>query len=351
MNVDTGLLYPVVAIELLATTILVVLLVGTTALRARERRFRKAARDQWLAALTRTPDGAAPAANEMVLRGIGRREQVRALTGLIGQLSGETARQLLASAGESKIAEVALVWCRSRLWWRRLRGVRTLTMVGADQHDLLALLDDPHPEVRAETTAWVAAHPTPAGVDRLVMMLDDSDTWCRFAAEDSLLRVGGQAVDPLVTYLETPASQRPETALRVATVISSPRFLPAARARSRDARAEVRVAAAGLVTAIDGDQAAAILVDLLSDTEATVRTAAADGLGTLAHWPAAPLLAAALGDPAWDVRRAAAGALRALGAPGRFYLRRALQSPDKFVVDIAQHTLDLPDMAFEMRPR
>ncbi|MGH3370647.1 MAG: hypothetical protein ACRDPR_11660, partial [Nocardioidaceae bacterium] len=111
----------------MATTILVVLMVGITAHRARARRLQKAARDRWLAALTPTSDGPGRVADQAALRGIGRREQVRAVSGIIAQTSGETAQHLLASAGESEVAGVAQAWCRSRLWWRRLRGVRTLT--------------------------------------------------------------------------------------------------------------------------------------------------------------------------------------------------------------------------------
>ena len=64
------------------------------------------------------------------------------------------------------------------------------------------------------------------------------------------------------------------------------------------------------------------------------------GLGALGHWPSSPLLADSLGDPAWEVRRAAGLALDRLGGPGQLYLRRALDSTDRFARDMARQVLD-----------
>jgi HEAT repeat protein len=351
MRTDTSVLSLFAVVELLATTFLVLLLVGVSAVRARGQARRTAQRDEWLAALTPTLEEAGPPGEEVRLRGMRRHQRVTTVSGIVAQLSGEAAHRVVAASDEPEVVRAAQEWCRSRLWWRRLRGVRTLIMMGGEQPDLLALLDDPHPQVRAEATNYVAANHDPGGIDRLITMLDDDAAWCQFAAEDSLLRIGARAVDPLISYLERPSAQEPLRALRVATGIASSAFLPTALDRCRDPRADVRVAAAELVSAIGGESAAAALLELLSDAEPTVRAAAANRLGVLAHWPAAPLLTGRLADPDWNVRRAAAGALWALGTPGRFYLRRALHSPDRFVSDMAQHTLDLPDIAHEARPQ
>jgi hypothetical protein len=50
-------------------------------------------------------------------------------------------------------------------------------------------------------------------------------------------------------------------------------------------------------------------------------------------------------DSAWRVRKEAGLSLRALGAPGTLFLRRALRSDDRFAADMAQQVLDLPATA------
>jgi hypothetical protein len=63
------------------------------------------------------------------------------------------------------------------------------------------------------------------------------------------------------------------------------------------------------------------------------------------HWQAGSLLAKGLCDSTWRVRRQSALALRALGAPGTLFLRRALKGDDRFAADMAQQILDLPAAA------
>jgi len=73
--------------------------------------------------------------------------------------------------------------------------------------------------------------------------------------------------------------------------------------------------------------------------------AAARGLGRMQHWQAASQLAEGLRDSAWHVRRDAGLALRSIGAPGALFLRRSLNSDDRFAADMAQLVLDLPEAA------
>jgi hypothetical protein len=63
------------------------------------------------------------------------------------------------------------------------------------------------------------------------------------------------------------------------------------------------------------------------------------------HWQAAAQVAVGLQDSTWRVRRDAALALRALGAPGALFLRRALKGNDPFAADMSQQVLDLPAAA------
>jgi hypothetical protein len=63
------------------------------------------------------------------------------------------------------------------------------------------------------------------------------------------------------------------------------------------------------------------------------------------HWQAASSLANGLRDRTWRVRRESGLALRAIGAPGVLFLRRALKGDDRFAADMAQQVLDLPEAA------
>jgi HEAT repeat protein len=63
------------------------------------------------------------------------------------------------------------------------------------------------------------------------------------------------------------------------------------------------------------------------------------------HWQAASQLAEAMRDRTWRVRRDAALALRAIGAPGALFLRKALKGDDAFASDMAQLVMDLPEAA------
>jgi HEAT repeat protein len=107
----------------------------------------------------------------------------------------------------------------------------------------------------------------------------------------------------------------------------------------------VRTAAANLLGAIGGAESAARLIELVKDPDSLVRAAAAHGLGRMQHWPAAAQLAECLQDSTWRVRRDAGLALRALGAPGALFLRRALKGNDPFAADMSQQVLDLPAAA------
>jgi HEAT repeat protein len=107
----------------------------------------------------------------------------------------------------------------------------------------------------------------------------------------------------------------------------------------------IRVAAARLLGAIADAPAAARLIEMLRDSESRVRAAAAQSLGRMQHWQAASLLAERLRDKTWRVRREAGLALRAIGAPGALFLRKAIKGDDRFAADMAQQVLDLPEAA------
>jgi hypothetical protein len=265
---------------------------------------------------------------------------------LDGGLAGlERLRQIAEAAG---VCARARGWCRSRRWWRRVRGLRLLAQLGADRATLPRLLDDPHPAVRAAAADVVALPVPPQVVARLLTMLDDPDALCRFSAKAALLRAGRGGATGVCDYLDADRIPQPVAALAVAVTLADPSFVRPALRHSTAEDPAVRRGAAALLARTGGDLVTARLTRLLGDPDAGVRAAAAEALGEVGHWPAAAALADALRDPVWDVRCAAAVTLRRLGPPGRLYLRRSTGSADPFAADIARQVLALPEGAMSV---
>ena len=268
--------------------------------------------------------------------------QVRLLYDLARNLSGVGRRQVAALADELGLTSHAELQCRSRFWWRRLQGARLLTFIGAGDDIMPWLLRDPHPVVRAQAADWAADHPTPLVITRLLRLLADEETFSRFAVQDALLRMGGVAVEPLIDYIYSHSDRSLEVALTVAIGLADSRFLAPALLLCRDESPQVRALAASLVGSLGGTEGVETLTSLLQDPAAEVRAAVARALGKLAHWQAAPTLVTLLRDRFWIVRREAGLALRAFGAPGTLFLKRALADHDYFAADMARQVLDLP---------
>ena len=279
------------------------------------------------------------------LRRIPRDAQVAAFLEASRNLTGTGKERLRFVAREVALLDRARKLCESGRWTRRLRGARLLARMDVADPLVEKLLADPNPAVRAQAAEWAAAQPSPSVISIMLTMLADPATQARFAVQDALLRMGVTIADPLASFLETHSGLPAEAGLRVAEALAETRFLPAALRHSASEDVGVRCAAANLLGAISGADSAARLTELLKDSDSLVRAAAAHGLGRMQHWPAASQLAGCLRDPAWRVRRDAGLALRALGAPGALFLRRALKGDDPFAADMSQQVLDLPAAA------
>jgi hypothetical protein len=286
-------------------------------------------------------------ADVALLKGLPSRLQVRLFAELAPSLGGSQRRHLSSLAGEVGLVAGAERLCRSRRWWRRLRGVRLLTALGGGEKVVPALFADPHPAVRAEAAEWAGQHPTPEVIGRLVELLGAPGRVGSWVVRDSLLRIGSSVVGPLAGWLETHPGAPSLPALEVAAGLADPRFAAAARLLCRSPLPAVRARAATLAGAIGGEELVETLMELLDDPDAAVRASAAAAMGRLGHWPASPRLARMLRDPAWVVRSQSALAMRRLGSPGMLLLRRALDDADRFAADIARQVLDMPETTAE----
>jgi len=301
-----------------------------------------AARESLARLLTR---GAVSVEEIDALRRIPRGVQVAAFLEVSRNLTGTGKDRLRFVAREVSLLDRARKLCESRRWARRLRGARLLAGMDVSDPIVEKLFSDPHPAVRAQAAEWAAAHPSPTVIKSMLAMLADPATQARFAVQDALLRMGDIVAEPLAAFLETHSGSPAESGLRVAGALAESRFLPAALRLSLANESGVRMAAANLLGAIGSAPSAERLTELLKDPESRVRAAAANGLGRMQHWPAASQLAESLRDSTWRVRRDAALALRAIGAPGTLFLRRAIKGDDPFAADMAQQILDLPATA------
>lgn len=276
---------------------------------------------------------------ERALRVLPRRSQIRLLVEIGRILVGGDLEQVRSIARDVGIVDHARREARSHRWDRRLRGARLLTLFDAGGETIASLLDDPNDTVRAQAIESVAGHPTPEVIDRLIALLADRANFCRFAVQDTLLRIGPAAIEPLARHLERTVGPGATVALRVALAMPDHRFLEGAVELTRDPSAECREEAARVLASIGGTAPLLVLEALLDDPAGRVRAAAALGLGELQHWPAAAKLAALLRDREFEVRRAAALALDQLGASGELVLRRALAERDPFAADMARLVL------------
>ncbi|MGD9903185.1 MAG: HEAT repeat domain-containing protein [Vicinamibacterales bacterium] len=269
------------------------------------------------------------------------RLQIYLLAELAPHLSGAERQALRRLAMRAGLLPKAERLCRSWFWSRRLFGAKICTLVGHPAPVVRGLLADRHPSVRAQAIEWAIHDLDDALVDRLLGLLSDPDGRCRFAAQDSLVRVGHGAIEPLIRHLDTAGHDGILGGLEVALTMADARLLAPAMALAAAPAPAVRARAIALLGALGSEAGVAVVVTALDDADPAVRLAALRSLAGLGHWPAAPMVAARLTDQAWDVRRQAALTLRAFGPPGLIFLRRLRTADDPAAAAVARYALDL----------
>lgn len=294
--------------------------------------------------------GAHDAAAVAALRAVPRRVQVDVLDDLMARLSGDDFEHLASLAARLGILERAVRSSRSRLWWNRRRAARLLAQLGDEPDVLRRLLADPVPVVRAEAAEW-AGRAGPELVTAAVALLDDPNGWCRFAAQEALVRSGAAAVAPLVAYLGAHRGVELLPALEVAAAVPDLRFGAAVAGACHDPDPVVRARGAEVLGSIGGETSTAVLILMLDDESAAARAAAASGLGRLRHWPAASSLVGSLRDPVFEVRRQAGLALLEMGPPGVLLLRRMRSDDDRYAAEMARQVLEVRAVLAGREPR
>lgn len=277
-----------------------------------------------------------------LLDGLSLNARLEVLSGLRESVEGRQRDSLRDLARRAGVIEHADRACRSRRWKRRLRGARIHTLLGGGNEAMSRLFDDRRAEVRAEAAVWAAEHQRQGNVERLLTLLGDDATLCRFTVKDSLLRLGSPAVEPLGEFLAGADGQQALDALEVAAALHDPRLLAPASRFLHHADPVIRCHAIAVIGDLGGERGVAALTAALEDESDDVRACAARGLGQGRHWSAAARLAECLRDSSWQVRGEAGAALRRLGPAGELLLRRSLNDGDRFARHMARLMLDRP---------
>jgi hypothetical protein len=237
---------------------------------------------------------------------------------------------------------------RSRLWWRRLVGARTLALVGeeSDLPVVRRLVDDRHPAVRLAAISIIKRIPDAGAIAAVLDQAVKSRRVVRHYAFDTLAVVGEPVLPVLRQHLRDAKSPfELGDLIRLAGALRPPDLIEIIQRYVGHEDAAVRSACARALGA-SGDTAALPLLEaLLGDGSWRVRTRAASALGKTGSRSAAEWLSRALADGDWWVRLRAAIALRQIGASGVEYLEVAAAGDDSYAAEMARYTLGLTEAA------
>lgn len=353
MTVDALVRHVVVA-EAIGAVVMVTLLLlsGSRRRRRSERRAAARAAVARLVATRLNREPRAPA-DEAAIRSSSRGDVIRAITEYAPSVGGGDRAVLAEIADVVGLRKSARRRLASWMWWRRLEAARLLTLLGADEAEILRMIGDNESMVRAQGAAAAAAWPFVGAPRTLVGMMRDASDLVRFEAMQAIVRLGSAGTEEVFAELRSDAwttGTGLRSLLELAAAIATPDAVDIGRRFSTSADASIRCAAAKVLAAVGGEAACARLTELLADENTDVRRTAARALGVMGEWRASAALGDRLDDDSHEVRIAAASALQRLGPPGMLMLRRALNRTSERAAAVARQTLDAMERLAVDRP-
>ncbi|MFN8178773.1 MAG: HEAT repeat domain-containing protein [bacterium] len=237
---------------------------------------------------------------------------------------------------------------KARRWTKRAAAAEILGWTGSPRavRALLQTALDVGGEaapVRAAALRSLERIRHPEAVPPLVATLSSSETWFAPRAAAVLVRMGGDAVEPLLAELtdRTKPAHARRWAAWILGQIEDRRALRALHDALTGADPELRARAAKALGRIrDPDSVQPLLERLITDPSPFVRTAVAHSLGRLPTRETIEFLARSLSDPEWWVRLRAVESLGNLGRPASDTLRAALRDHDPGVAREAARALE-----------
>jgi HEAT repeat protein len=248
---------------------------------------------------------------------------------LIEDRDPERIARTRALAQELSVLRLADRYLRSWMWWRRALALRALGLVQARDHtpELVAALDDSHPDVRAAALDALTDQHDLAALQAVVVRLHD--TSLHRGRRGAALKALGSDCEPfLLEWSEVDPENRLDY-IHALAICGTARSRPTLCRWTRDARVEVRATAFEALAYVGLDEEAArVAIDGLESDDPPVRAMAAYALrGWQGPGDAAARLAPHL-DDTWTVAVRAARTLQSMGPAGAVELQARASGQD-----------------------
>lgn len=220
-------------------------------------------------------------------------------------------------------------YLRSWMWWRRALALRALGLVQAGNRtpQLIAALDDPHPDVRAAALDALTDQHNPAALQAVVVRLHD--TSLHRGRRGAVLKVFGSECEPFLLEWSEVDPENRLNYIHALAICGTARSRPVLRRWTHDARVEIRATAFEALAYVGlDDETARAAIEALESADAPVRAMAAYALrGWQGPGDAASRLAPHL-DDTWAVAVQAARTLQSMGPAGVVQLQACASRPD-----------------------
>jgi HEAT repeat protein len=230
---------------------------------------------------------------------------------------------------EMSVIHLANRYLRSRLWWRRALALRALGLVQARDHtaQLIAALDDSHPDVRAAALDGLTDLHDLAALEAIVVRLHD--TSLHRGRRGAALKAFGSECEPFLLELSAVDPANRLNYIHALAICGTARSRPVLCGWTRDDRVEVRAAAFEALAYVGlDDEAARVAIEGLDSEDPPVRAMAAYALrGWEGPGDAAARLARHL-DDTWVVAVRAARTLLSMGHAGVVELQACASRPN-----------------------
>ncbi|MBI1949861.1 MAG: HEAT repeat domain-containing protein [Acidobacteria bacterium] len=234
-------------------------------------------------------------------------------------VKGDTRDRITAALEGHGSVQGAIRSLRSRRRFKRADSAEDLGLMRSREavEPLVALMNDPEPEVRIRAARALGIIRGTTSIRPLVRALADPSRWSAIRVAEILINVGAEAVDELLAAYETLPRHARISALDVLGRIRSLRAIGLMKRCLEDPDPDLRARAAHGLGLIGDSGTAPDLIKALADREWPVRAMAAKALGRIGNPAAIPSLREAMKDRQWWVRANSGEALRGLGQAGR----------------------------------
>jgi HEAT repeat protein len=234
-----------------------------------------------------------------------------------------------AVAEALSLPEQADRYLRSRFWWRRALALRALGLVQARSHtaQIVAALDDAHPDVRAAALDALADQRDPAALPAIVVRVHDLSL--HRGRRGAAVKAFGSACEPLLLELAQLDPANRLNYIHALAICGTARSRPVLCQWTGDARLEVRATAYQAMAFVGlDDETARVALEGLESEDVPVRAMAACALRGWQDSNEAPGRLARHLDDTWAVAVQAAHTLRSMGPAGARELQAHAASPN-----------------------